>query len=141
MTEAVFAGATVGPDSIKPDLTKLTAIVDWKQLADLNTLESFLGLTGHFRDLIHDYSRIAAPLTDLKRDSNILNTMGKAAYQREMRSHKLLGVWTTKHTQSFLKLKAALTNEPVLKGPRFDGTPFIVTSDGLGQGYGGSIAQ
>jgi len=141
MTEAVFAGATVGPDGIKPDLTKLTAIVDWEQPADLSTLESFLGLTRHFRDLIHDYSRIAAPLTDLKRDSNIPNTMGKAVYQREMRSHKLLGVWTTKHTQSFLKLKAALTNEPVLKGPQFDETPFIVTSDGSGQGYGGSIAQ
>jgi hypothetical protein len=30
MTEAVFAGARVGPTGIKPDLTKLTAIVDWK---------------------------------------------------------------------------------------------------------------
>ena len=105
MTEAVFAGATVGPDGIKPDLTKLTAIVDWEQPADLSTLKSFLGLTGHFRDLIHGYSRIAAPLTDLKRDSNIPNTMGKATYQREMRSHKLLGIWTTEHTQLFLKLK------------------------------------
>ena len=141
MTEAVFAGATVGPDGIKPDLTKLTAIVDWEQPADLGALESFLGLTGHFRDLIYDYSRIAAPLTDLKRDSNIPNTMGKAAYQREMRSRKLLGIWTTEHTKSFLKLKASLTNEPVLKGPKFDGTPFVVTSDGSGQGFGGSIAQ
>ena len=141
MTEAVFAGATVGPDGIKPDLTKLTAIVDWEQPTTLSTLESFLGLTGHFRDLIYDYSRIAAPLTDLKRDSNIPNNKGKALYQREMRSRELSGVWTIEHTKSFLKLKALLTSEPVLKGPRFDGSPFIVTSDGSGQGYGGSLCQ
>ena len=48
MTEAVFAGATIGPDGIKPDLTKLTAIIDWQQPADFSGLESFLGLTGHF---------------------------------------------------------------------------------------------
>jgi hypothetical protein len=47
MTEAVFAGAMVGPDGIKPDLTKLTAIIDWEQPKDLNMLESFLGLIGH----------------------------------------------------------------------------------------------
>ena len=48
MTEAVFAGATVGPDGIKPDLAKLTAIVDWQQPTNLSALESFLGLMGHF---------------------------------------------------------------------------------------------
>ena len=48
MTEAVFAGATIGPEGIKPDLTKLTAIIDWKQPTDLSALESFLSLTGHF---------------------------------------------------------------------------------------------
>ena len=87
-SEAVFTGATVGPDSIKPDLTKLTAIIDWQQPTDLSGLESFLGLTG--RDLIQDYSRIAAPLTNLKRE-NIPNNIGKAAYQREMHAYKLQG--------------------------------------------------
>ena len=46
MTEATFAGGRVGPDSIKPDLTKLTAIADWKTPKDLQNLGSFLGLTG-----------------------------------------------------------------------------------------------
>ena len=30
MTEAIFVGARVGSTGIKPDLAKLTAIVDWK---------------------------------------------------------------------------------------------------------------
>ena len=38
MTTAVFAGATVGPKGVQPDLSKLTAIVNWK------TLETALNL-------------------------------------------------------------------------------------------------
>jgi hypothetical protein len=141
MTDAVFAGATVGPEGIKPDLTKLTMIVDWKKPNDLSALESFLSLTGHFQDLIQNYSRIAAPLTDLKWDCNIPNTMGRAAYQHKMHAHELGGVWIIKHTKAFLKLKTLLISEPVLKGPQFDKSPFIVMSDGLGQGFGSSLSQ
>jgi hypothetical protein len=112
-----------------------------QQPTDLSSLESFLGLTGHFQDLIQNYSRIAAPLTDLKRQNNILNNTGKATYQWEMHVHKLQGVWTIEHTKAFLKLKSALINEPVLKGPQFDRSPFIVTTDGSGQAFGGSLAQ
>ena len=48
MTEAVFAGGRVGPKGVMPDLTKLTAIVDWEQPADALNLPSFLGIMGHF---------------------------------------------------------------------------------------------
>ena len=55
--------------------------------------------------------------------------------------HKLQGVWTIEHTKAFLKLKSALISEPVLKGPHFDRSPFIVTMDGSCQAFGGSLAQ
>ena len=32
-------------------------------------------------------------------------------------------------------------SEPVLKAPRFDGTPFIVTTDGCMEGFGGMLTQ
>ena len=35
----------------------------------------------------------------------------------------------------------ALTNELVLKGPKFDGTPFIVTTDGCKYGFAGMLSQ
>ena len=41
VTETTFAGGRVGPDGIKPDLTKLTAIADWKTLTDLQNLHSW----------------------------------------------------------------------------------------------------
>ena len=48
MTMAEFAGATVGPNSVQPDLSKLTAIVNWKTPESALNLSSFLGLTGWF---------------------------------------------------------------------------------------------
>ncbi|KIK32382.1 hypothetical protein CY34DRAFT_63398, partial [Suillus luteus UH-Slu-Lm8-n1] len=56
VTETEFAGATVGPSGIKPDLLKLTAIIDWAQPEDTLNLVSFLGLTGHYCLLIKAYS-------------------------------------------------------------------------------------
>ena len=35
--------------------------------------------------------------------------------------------WT--HTKAFLDLKAVMVSEPVLKGPKWDGTPFITTDE------------
>jgi transposase InsO family protein len=141
MTEAVFAGARVGPAGIRPDLTKLTAIVDWKRPKDLQNLAAFTGLTGYFRSLIKGYAAIAQPLTDLGRSLNIPKGKGKAAYRRAMKNHTLENLWTTEHDKAFLQLKIALTNEPALKGPKYDGTPFIITTDGCKYGFAGMLSQ
>lgn len=58
-----------------------------------------------------------------------------------MHAHKLQGVWTIDHTKAFLKLKGPLISEPILKGPQFNGTPLIVTTDGLGQAFGRTLTQ
>ncbi|KIJ08794.1 hypothetical protein PAXINDRAFT_59090, partial [Paxillus involutus ATCC 200175] len=49
--------------------------------------------------------------------------------------------WCEEHTQAFIALKLALLSEPVLKGPKFDGTPFIVTSNGSKHGFGAILTQ
>ena len=59
MTESTFAGAQVRLSGIKSDLTKLTAVVDWKTPHDLQNLGTFLGLTSYFHSLIKGYSEIA----------------------------------------------------------------------------------
>ena len=141
VTEATFAGGRVGPDGIKPDLTKLTAVADWKTPTDLQKLGSFLGLTGYFRSLIKGYASIAHPLTDLARNLELPKSKGKAAYTRAMKAVTLKGMWTKEHDHAFLRLKVALTSEPVLKGPKYDGTPFIVTTDGCKYGFAGMLTQ
>jgi len=141
MTEMIFAGARVGPDGVQVDATKLTAVVDWRQPPHLLNLSSFLGLTGYFRDLIKGYAKIAQPLTDLVRSAVVPKDAGKAAYRAALRKVKLENVWTQSHKNAFLNLKKRLTSDPVLKAPRFDGTPFIVTSDGCKEGFGAMLAQ
>ncbi len=55
----------LGQMEFPPDLAKLTAIVDWAPPQTALNLASFLGITGHFRDLIKGYSSIEGPLRDL----------------------------------------------------------------------------
>ena len=57
MTTMVFAGAYVGPKGVQPDLSKLTAVVNWKVPEDALALVGFLGLSGWFHDLILRYAK------------------------------------------------------------------------------------
>lgn len=81
ITEAVFAGVRVGPSGIHLNLSKLTAIVDWKTPTDLQNLGAFTGITGYFRTLIKGYSTMAQPLTDLAKGLDVPKGKGKVAYR------------------------------------------------------------
>lgn len=141
MTSIVFAGASVGPNGVQPDPSKLTAIVNWKIPEDALALVGFLGLTGWFRDLIMGYAKKEQPLCDLLRQVDLPDKYTKTVYQRIMGNHKLKDRWKEEHTRAFIALKAAMTSEPVLKGPRWDGTPFIVTTDGCKDAFGAVLTQ
>ena len=103
--------------------------MNWKQPADALNLASFLGITGHFRDLIKDYAKIEGPLRELIKEVPLPSKYNKTTYWRTMEAHKLAEKWTERHTKAFIGLKAALASEPVLKAPRWDGTHFILTTD------------
>ena len=141
MTEAVFAGAQVGPQGVSPDSAKLTAIVDWPIPEDASHLEGFLGLTSYFRDLVKGYAKIEGPLRNLLRQVPIPAGTKKQKYQQIMRTFKLKDLWTTDHTKTFMSLKARLISEPVLSAPVYDGTPFILTTDGSKDAFAGVLAQ
>ena len=141
MTEIIFAGSRVGAEGVHADNMKLTTIVDWCQPPDLLNLSSFLGLAGYFCDLIKGYAKLTSPLTDLIRGAEVPKMAGKAAYRAALRKAKLPNLWTPTHQSAFTAIKITLTSDPVLKAPRFDGTPFIVTSDGCKEGFGAMLAQ
>ena len=58
-----------------------------------------------------------------------------------MKGHSQEGLWKKEHDHAFLRLKVALISEPVLKGPKYDGTPFVVTTDGCKYGFAGMLTQ
>jgi hypothetical protein len=141
MSEAVFMGARVGQWGVLPNLVKLTVIVDWKQPATTLNLASFLELTGHFRDLIKGYAWVEGPLRDLLATVLLPQPCTKSTYQRIMGRHKLEEWWKENHMKAFLDLKIAVMLEPILRGPRWDGMPFIITVDGCKDGFVGVLAQ
>ncbi|KAG2738197.1 hypothetical protein P692DRAFT_201667093, partial [Suillus brevipes Sb2] len=58
-----------------------------------------------------------------------------------LRSLKLQNRWTEQHTKAFLDLKAALVSKPILQAPRYDGSNFVVTSDGCAEGFAAVLSQ
>ena len=141
MSEAVFAGAQVGPQGVSPDSNKLTAIVNWPIPEDASHLEGFLGLTSYFRDLVKGYAQVEGPLRILLRQVPIPAGTKKHKYQQIMKSFKLNEVWKPEHTKTFMTLKARLISEPVLSAPVYDGTPFILTTDGSKDAFAGVLTQ
>jgi hypothetical protein len=141
MSEVVFAGERVGTNGIRGDLTKLTAVVNWQKPTTIQNLEAFLGLTGYFRPLIKNYCLLEKPLKDLANTLIVPPGGGKQAYRNAARTHYLHEQWTSAHDKAFVTLKIALTSAPVVKGPKYDGSSFVVTTDGCKDGFAGILSQ
>ena len=141
MSEVVFTGERVSKDGIKADLSKLTAVINWSTPATIQNLGSFLGLTGYFRPLIKNYSLLEKPLKDLYNTLEIPKSGGKRAYQNAAHAHLLRDQWTAEHAKAFVVLKMALTSSPVLKGPKYNGSSFTVTTDGCKDSFVGVLTQ
>ena len=52
-------------DDIQVDPKKIEAVIDWPRSTTVTEVRSFLGLAGHYRRFVKDFSKIAAPLTRL----------------------------------------------------------------------------
>ena len=98
-------------------------------------------LAGYFRPLIKDYVTIAQPLTDLVQGLDIPWQKGKAACRAAMKGSSLVGKWTPDLDCAFVVVKAALTSELVLRSPRYDGSPFVIMTDGCMTGFAGVLSQ
>jgi hypothetical protein len=65
LREIKFLGHTISQDGIIVDPEKVQEVMDWKPPTTIWQIQSFLGLTGHYRRFIPDFSRIAKPMTEL----------------------------------------------------------------------------
>ncbi|QRV90612.1 Retrovirus-related Pol polyprotein from transposon [Ceratobasidium sp. AG-Ba] len=140
MAEATFAGARVSQAGIKPDPAKVRAILDWPEPESVLDTMGFLGLAGSQRTKIKNFARIAQPLSDLTRDVRPADLpKGSHEYKKALREAKVK--LDEQGLRAFVRLKLALTSDPVLRAPVYDGRPFIVTTDGSKFGFGAVLSQ
>lgn len=107
--EVKFVGHIVSEEGVRTDPKKIEAIRDWPPPKTPTELRSFLGFCNFYRKFVNQYSKIAAPLTQLT---------GKKTTWR----------WATSQQRAFEALKLAMTTTPVLVIPKME-LPFFITTD------------
>ena len=126
-TETAYLGHMVGRDGLKMDPEKIDKVskIDPLSISSLERVRAFLGLCSYYRRFVPGFSKIAQPLTDLTQKGVDVETESQKPACQE----------------AIVKLKAAITSEPVLAAPRFD-RQFKVKTDGAQtEGLGGVLSQ
>ncbi|KAG2058731.1 hypothetical protein BDR06DRAFT_875531, partial [Suillus hirtellus] len=49
--------------------------------------------------------------------------------------------WNQEHTTVFLDLKATLVTHPILQAPKYNESPFVITSNGCQEGLAAVLLQ
>ncbi|XP_028069369.1 uncharacterized protein LOC114271903 [Camellia sinensis] len=121
LREVAFLGHVITKEGVSVDPNKIEAIVNWPTPTNVTEVRSFMGLAGHYRRFVQDFSKIAVPLTQL--------TKKGVAFE-----------WSEQRESAFQELKMKLTTAPVLALP--SGTEgFVIYSDTSHKGLGCVLMQ
>ena len=113
-------GFQYSPNGVTPSAKRAKAIANLPVPTSPKELRSFLGLANFYRQFIHNFAEIAAPLIELT-------------------SSKLTFLWTAQCQQAFDTLRKALISPPVLDYPRKN-DQFIVMTDASDNGIGAILS-
>jgi hypothetical protein len=95
LTEVAFLGHVISVGGVSVDPSKVKDVLNWMPLMNVSEIQSFPGLAGYYRRFIHDFSKIAKPMTKLLEKNKDFE-------------------WTGECQASFQELKKRLTSTPVL---------------------------
>ena len=121
LNEVFFLGHIVSKEGIRVDPNKIEVVVEWKPPRNVTEIHSFLGLAGYYRRFVKGFSMIVAPMTRL--------------LQNDVKFE-----WSEKFQRSFEKLKAFLTEAPVLTQATC-GKEYVIFSDASLNGLGCVLMQ
>ncbi|CAA6674886.1 unnamed protein product [Spirodela intermedia] len=98
-SEVTFLGFVVSKRGVSTDPEKVRAIVTWPRPCSMHNIRSFIGLATFYRCFIWDFSSVTALLTDCLKKETFL--------------------WTEAAEQAFDRVKALITQAPILHLPDF----------------------
>ena len=116
-----FLGYILGRGQLAPDPAKIEAVRAWQRPGTRKQLQQFLGFANFYRRFIRNYSKVAAPLTQLT-------------------STAFPFAWTPEADVAFNKLRELFTSAPVLVHPN-SSLQFIVEVDASSSGIGAVLSQ
>ena len=116
-----FLGFVVQRGQLQADPEKVRAVSEWLVPTTRKQLQRFLGFSNFYRRFIRDYSRVAAPLTQLT-------------------STKVPFGWSQGAQSAFLRLKKLFSSAPVLCHPD-PAVQFVVEVDASNSGLGAVLSQ
>jgi hypothetical protein len=116
LTEVAFLGHVISTGGVLVDPSKVKDVLNWIPPTNVSEIRSFLGLEGYYRRIIHDFSKIAKPMTKLLEKNKEFE-------------------WTEECQASFHELKKRLTSAPYLT-KKFD-----IYCDASHQGLGCVLMQ
>ena len=122
-----YLGYTLTSQGVKPNNTKVKAIVEFPQPKDVSSLKRFLGTLNFYRKHIKYFTSVAMPLTALTRKDKTTGTTVK--FQ-----------WSIDCENAFSTLKQKLSTAPLLQPPDLS-KPFYVWSDAGIVGFGAVLEQ
>jgi transposase InsO family protein len=119
--EVNYLGHQITEDGVRPDPQKVAAIAKFPTPNTVKQLKSFCGMVSYYRRFIPGCSKIASPLYKLLKKG--------AKFE-----------WSREQEHAFERLKAKLTDQPILQYPDFD-KEFILTTDASNTGLGAVLSQ
>ena len=121
VTQVDYLGHTITQSGIKPQIRKISTVLNLEEPTNVKQLRSFIGLVNYYRDFIPQRSHILTPLTTLT-------------------SPKLPFLWSTTCRKAFKRLKMALSASTLLAFPN-PRLPFIIEPDASDYQLGSIISQ
>lgn len=121
--QILYLGHVISAEGISPDPEKVIVIKNYPRPTNSEEVKRFVAFANYYRKFIPNFARIVIPMTKLCKKNMVFQ-------------------WTEQCEESFLLLKQALMNPPVLDYPNFsDKNTFILQTDSSGFAIGSVLCN